>query len=380
MATRPGACAHSVGSSRPFRFVRLNVCCPLWLTCAVLAGLWHCSAVQAQDVQYVLDEVQFSAGQLAEPELIQLASWQSEGAPLPADDIAYSGPACADSCAAEPACDNLQRCESCGPAWLENLTFFAGIDGSKQPQDFGVNANLGGRASFNWGVPLAYDSGLGLQVGSAIVGAGNAVRVYELMGEDTDRVQSFNTLGLFQRMDSGFSWAFVYDYLYQESFDRFSLSQWRGRVAYDLTACQQVGVTMQLSEHRDTGEYNATTVTLDPITQGSIFWRMLWESGTQTTFWAGLAEGHGESNAVTGFSPPTDEVFLFGADILAPLNDRLALYGETNLMMPADTGTVDAFLGIEWYPWGGAYQNRRKQFSPMLPVAGSTSFSVDLSQ
>jgi hypothetical protein len=83
---------------------------------------------------------------------------------------------------------------------------------------------------------------------------------------------------------------------------------------------------------------------------------------------------------VTGFSPPQEETVLLGADIYVPLNDYLALYGESNLMMPADTGAVDAFLGVELFPAGNASLRRRTRFSPLLPVAASTSFSVDLTE
>ena len=186
---------------------------------------------------------------------------------------------------------------------------------------------------------------------------------------------------MFQRTDAGWFWGFTYDYLYQDSYDVFSLSQWRIRGGKRLNACNEVGATVHLSGRSDNGLFTAgtvTPVTLDPITQGSVYWRTFWESGTQTTIWAGVAEGHSEDNAVTGPSPAKDEVFVFGADIYSPLNDYAAIYGETNLMMPPDTGTVDAFLGIELFLWGGAYQGRRTRYAPMLPVASDTSMSIDL--
>jgi len=263
---------------------------------------------------------------------------------------------------------------------LSTLEIFAGIEGSKQPQDYGANANLGGRAHLNWSRLVIPDYAIGLQLGTAINSTGNAVRVFELLGETTGRTQSFTTAGVFQRTPGGLNWAIAYDFLYQESFDQFFLGQWRGRLGYQVSCCDELGMTVQLSGEREAGLFNATRVTLDPISQGSIYWRHRWETGTETTLWAGLAEGHGESNPITGFSPPKDEVFLFGADILAPLNDKLAIYGETNLMMPTDTGAVDAYLGIQWYPWGGARGSRRTPYAPVLPVAGSTSFSVDLEQ
>src|SRR5262245_33784590 len=35
-------------------------------------------------------------------------------------------------------------------ALFDGLSLFAGLDGSKQPQDLGVNALMGGRMAFNW--------------------------------------------------------------------------------------------------------------------------------------------------------------------------------------------------------------------------------------
>jgi len=264
--------------------------------------------------------------------------------------------------------------------WLKNLSLFGGIEGSKQPQDFGVNANLGGRFHANWGAPLLSEYGLGMQLGTALVHSDNAVRVYELLGETGGRRQSYTTAGVFQRFDSGFSWGFAYDFLYQESFDNFFLGQWRIRTAYDFSTDWQLGLTVYIADRSDSGDFSATTVTLDPISQAHVYLRRFWSTGVQTTFWAGLSDGHGENNAVTGPSRSTNDVFLMGADFVAPLNNRLALYGETNLMMPADTGTVDAFLGVQWFPWGNAKRARRTAYAPLLPVAGSPTFSVDLAQ
>lgn len=269
-------------------------------------------------------------------------------------------------------------CGTTVDGWFDELTLFAGLDGSKQPQDFGVNANLGANLHFNWAIPVSEQYGIGFQVGHALVATENAVQVFERVGESKARTQNFTTVGLFQRFESGFSWGFVYDFLHIDSYDSFHLAQWRLRGAYDLGCRDQVGVTVNIAERADTGRFGTTDLGLRPISQGSLFWRHHWDSGVQTTSWIGLAEGHGEENVALGDLPARDEVFLMGADILAPLNDHFALYGETNLIMPADTGTVDAFMGIQWYPGGGARSARRTRFSPMLPTAAPTSFSVDL--
>ncbi|MCA9034305.1 MAG: hypothetical protein KDA91_04190 [Planctomycetaceae bacterium] len=261
---------------------------------------------------------------------------------------------------------------------MSDLTFFGGIDGSKQPQDYGVNANLGLQGNVNASIALDEESGLGLQIGTGIVASQNAVRVYELLGEATSRTQSYTTIGLFQRTDSGFLWAVAHDFMIEQSYDRFLLSQWRGRVGFDFDDRNQFGITTQLRARTDSGTFGGGPVSLRTFNQSSLYWRHVWNSSAQTTIWIGLADGHGENNAVTGPSVSKSTVPLFGADFLSPLNDHLALYGETNLVMPADTGTVDAFLGFQWFPRGGAKFARRTRLAPVFSVAAPTTFSVDL--
>ena len=264
---------------------------------------------------------------------------------------------------------------------LDEISFTFAVDGSKQPQDFGVNANIGGAASVNWGIPVIKEFGIGMQLGTGVTSSANAVRVYELLGESTGRTQSFTTVGLFQRTDSGFAWGFAHDFLYQKSFDTFQLGQWRIRGSYTLSSSHEIGITSSLNSYSDKGVFGASTpVMLSPIEQGSMYYRRFWGTGAQTTAWIGIADKHGENNAVTGPSPPKHVPFLFGADVLMPLTTSLAIYGETNMITPSDTGTVDAYLGVQWFPGGRAYRARRGRYSPLMPLAAPTSFAVDLSQ
>src|SRR5580700_1211480 len=48
---------------------------------------------------------------------------------------------------------------------FDNLSLFIGPDGSKQPQDLGINANMGVRVSANWGLPVSERMKLGMQFG-----------------------------------------------------------------------------------------------------------------------------------------------------------------------------------------------------------------------
>lgn len=287
---------------------------------------------------------------------------------------------CAPRC-----CQNGTRHPSnagCFPAHpAGTLTSFFGIDGSKQPQDFGANANLGLAAQLNYSGPLMPNYGIGFQIGTRAVFAGNAVQVYELLGESTDRFQNFTTVGLYQRLNSGLAYGIAYDYLTQESFDNFSLGQWRFRASFDLTPVDEIGVTLNFSDRSDIGRFNSESVVLDPIEQMHIYLRRNWQSGVNTSFWIGVADKHAEENAITGTLPPKTNQILFGADLFAPLNGWMAIYGETNLVMPADTGAVDAYLGVQIAPQGICRsRSRQNRFRSFLPVASSPSFTTDLNR
>ncbi len=264
---------------------------------------------------------------------------------------------------------------------FDEFTALLAFDGSKQPQDFGVNANAGLQGSVNWGLPLLPKWGIGMQLGTNYTATQNAVRVYELLGETTNRQQSFTTIGFFQRLENGFAWGGVYDFLYEGSYDHFTLGQWRVRGSYRFSSQREVGATANLRSNSDSGVWGASTpVTLKSINQGSLYYRRFWNTGAQTTFWGGLADRHSEDNVVTGRSPAQNDVFLFGADVLMPLNSNWAIYGEANMITPFDTGTVDAFLGIQWYPTARSFAARRGWFSPLFSTASPVSFAVDLFQ
>lgn len=310
----------------------------------------------------------------------------AQTAPIDLDKLTDTRPIELEQCSASSTClsqtPNLKSRHQCGTSsLLDEISFLFSLAGSKQPQDFGVNANVGGNASVNWGIPIFKEYGIGAQVGSGITASSNAVRVYELLGESTERTQSFTTVGLFQRTESDFAWGFVHDFLYEKSFDSIRLGQWRIRGSYLVTSNNEVGVTSTLQSYSDNGTFGTSTqVTLNPIDQGSLYYRRFWGTGAQTTAWLGIADKHGENNAVTGPSPIKKVPFLFGADVLMPLTSSLVIYGETNMIMPSDTGTVDAFLGVQWYPGGRAFRARRGKYSPLMSLASPTSFAVDLAQ
>ena len=260
---------------------------------------------------------------------------------------------------------------------LEGLELFFGLDGSKQPQDFGVNANLGPRLSAGYAAPLFDGSPLWMQFGTAVEYSDNAVRVYEVLGASRNRFQNHTTAGLFYRGDR-WRYGMVYDHLYQDGFDVVHLGQVRGRVAHRVDDDTELGVTVRQSVRDDEARFLGRRVTLDSFNQYTAYWRETFETGNEVTLWGGVVGEHGESNVVTGDGKVQRASPVFGADIRCPLNDRLAIYGETNMTFPADSGTVDAYLGFMWYPGRTAKTRRWDSAAPLLPIASDPTFSVDL--
>jgi hypothetical protein len=290
-----------------------------------------------------------------------------------------SGPQLVDS-----RCDPLKAQPSACPQafgdWsglFDNLSFFGGLDGSKQPQDFGINAQFGGRASVNWGIPVVKPLGIGFQVGTAIDATADAVQVTSRIEGSAGRTQSFTTVGLFQRTEFGLSWGFAYDFLSESYYDSFTLGQWRLDLDYQLSPNNSIGVWSAISDRSDQGQFGSIPITLTPITQTNFYINHIWENNVRTMVWAGVANGHGQVNAVLGDLPRLKNTFEFGSQLEAPLNDHWAVFGQANFIMPADSGTVDAYLGLVYYLHGAA-RAHSSQFEPLQTVAAPTNFAVDL--
>lgn len=282
----------------------------------------------------------------------------------------------------------LQVSDQAGPALCQcmagcdwsSLRFFGGLEGSKQPQDFGVNANFGGRVSLEWERAVRPESGLAFQFGTALVASDNAVQVFERVAGESNRLQSYWTVGFSQELPSGLRLGAVYDLLYQDSYEHVVLSQVRTQAAFAMARGWEAGVRATIPTRGADGTFSGIPVRLDPLTQGSVFVRRYYENGSMLGGWIGLSEGHSEANLALGDLPATDQRFLFGAELRTPFNRHLALFGQANFISPADTGTVDAFLGLELlFPTRSRRLSYRHSL-PFISVAGSPTFSVDLNR
>ena len=266
------------------------------------------------------------------------------------------------------------------PSLLENLSLFVGPEGSKQPQDLGINANMGIRLAANWGFPLVESLHLGAQVGAAVNVSDAAVHVVDQIEGTSGRTQTFVTFGVFQRPTDRVNWGLAYDQSVVRYFDDFTFGQLRGQAGYQVTTQNEVGVWFTKSVKGDEGIFASTPVHLDPISQVNGYWRRTWPTAAQTSLWVGVASAH--HNVVWVFPNDTRDphVLVYGAEVAMPLSDRFAVTGAANLVTPTSTGTVDAFLGLSFYPGRSAQRAAGNGFAPITGVANNTSMPINLSR
>jgi hypothetical protein len=261
---------------------------------------------------------------------------------------------------------------------FDNLSLFAGLDGSKQPQDLGINANMGVRFSANVGIPLVPDRGFGVQIGLGFNASDAAVHVLDQVEGTSSRTQTYITAGIFQRQSDRFNWGLVFDDLIERYYDNFQVSQLRGQVGVGVMGDNEVGAWFTKRLQGDDGVVAGTPVFVDPISQVNFFTRHTWASAAQTMVWVGVARGH--HNVVFVFPDNSEDknVVVYGAQLYFPLSEKFAVTGSANLVTPTATGTVDAYLGVAFYPGRGAMRASRNTFAPVLPVGNNPEMSINL--
>lgn len=261
---------------------------------------------------------------------------------------------------------------------LDNFSVFLGFEGSKQPQDFGGSGQFGGRAALNWGLPLVAPWGLGAQFGTSIDAmAATTLPTQSPLGS-VGRTQNFTTVGVFQRTRFGANWGVVYDFLAQEYYDSAFLGQWRINVSLDVTPRSTFGAWSALNGFGDRANFGTSEVMLSPITQTNVYWRYQWPTAVFTTLWCGMANRRSPIDPVQAERPRFRDTFVFGAELLVPLTDRLAIFGQGNFITPVASGTVDAYLGFVFYPRGGVRRAYSATYAPLQTVAAPTNFALDL--
>lgn len=269
---------------------------------------------------------------------------------------------------------------------------FAGFDSFKGISDLTGPSNFGAVAGLNSALPVPglNDYGVDWQLGMSY-------GVYDVDGRYTSQnaaqaqQQIFVTTGFFRKAgcDQRLSFGLVYDWMVNNNWGILgsapTLGQWRGQVEYAVSGCNAFGLNGSV---RDLGSQQ--TITLGQtryladtraISQVNLFWHHKFCSGADSWLWVGLPE----RNRLDGDGSLGD--WIIGANVQAPLGERLALYGNAQYMRPSARAGADASLeagwnvgmGVVWYFGGNAVSHsiNGKCNLPYMPVANNSTFLVD---
>jgi hypothetical protein len=270
---------------------------------------------------------------------------------------------------------------------------WSGYESWRGPSEGTFPDNNGGSGGGNIAMPIGSwmkEKGIGFQMGGSY-------GLYNWNGSASNgnqqaQQQAFYTYGFFRRADEGrrTSWGIVQDWQVNTNFGElgqsFALSQWRGQIAYALSAKNEVGFTGSL---RDQGAVKPTAglgdVRYQAVNQINAFYhRKFMSCGGDGWFYIGVPENY-RLNTTQGGSLGG---VIFGNRMLVPLNDCTSLYANWNYMAPSSsnpssTTTRDEVwnisIGMAWYP-GKAARSRSvagQKYMPYMNVADNGNFFVD---
>ena len=299
----------------------------------------------------------------------------------------------------DPACGcDEPTCGSCCGPYLgcddcpcRGVVGFFGMDAFKGVSDGVFNSNFGAVAGLNSAIGAfgLADYGIGWQLGMSY-GAydwdgGAPVNPAE------SQQQIFVTTGFFRKAagDQRLSFGIVYDWMINDHWGMFgvdpTLGQWRAQAEWAFSGSNAIGVygciDDRWSQQNVTYLQTRFSVRNRPLTQVNLFWHHKFVSGADSWLWIGAPED------IRLNQPGSLGDFIIGANIQAPITDRLALYGNAQYMHPSATASLVAAAeegwnigaGIVWYFGGHARSDKinGKCWLPYLPVANNSTFLVD---
>ena len=286
------------------------------------------------------------------------------------------------------------ECMDCGPCdecfdvcdmFCENFSVFGGVQGFKSPTDQFLtdfssqnnNGNFGFHEGINWGIPVCQNSGIGYQLGGQIVHSDISGTPFS----DQERTQYFLTTGLFYRAPcgGGLQGGAVVDFLHDNFFAEIDLAQIRAEVSFVSCGGHEVGFWGAFGVEQDgesfalpffdSGSFSQA-IDWDVIDMYTFFYRRHFCNGSVGRVWAGFT-GDGDG--------------VLGADVLAPLADRLALQAGFNYVVPEEDDslneTFDEVWGMSinlvWFPGYRRCCAPSNPYRPLFNVADNSTFLVE---
>jgi hypothetical protein len=239
--------------------------------------------------------------------------------------------------------------------WIDETALFLGVQGFTNPLDHGLppafgtnNGNFGYHEGVNFaghfGKWLGLGSlGLGYQVGATFLQSdlnGNLVNGAQTKNRD----QQFFTAGLFRRAHDGYGLqgGFVYDYMHDNYWTKYSVGQIRIELSYLTFLGHEFGFWGAFSIHDGHDLVNGTPLGFQTIDMYNGFYRYTFDNGAQGRVWFGGTD---------------NRQGIVGSDFRLPLANRWDLWGWYNYIIPNHSGFVgvnnqgwNLTLNLVWYP------------------------------
>jgi hypothetical protein len=265
-------------------------------------------------------------------------------------DCSYSnsqwGPCYYDDCESHCSvpCDGL-----CIPRrFIDETSLFLGTQGFTGPLDVGRNGNFGYHEGVNFAGHFGNwlglgNLGLGYQVGATFLQSdlnGNIVNGVQTKGRD----QQFLTAGLFRRAHDGYGLqgGFVYDYMHDNYYAKYSVAQIRTELSYLTLFGHEFGYWGAYRVHDGHDFVAGRFVGFQTVDMYNGFYRYTFRNGTQGRIWVG---GTGNKQGI------------IGSDFRIPLTNRWDLWGWYNYLIPGHAGSVGSAqqawnltINIVWFP------------------------------
>ena len=250
------------------------------------------------------------------------------------------------------------------------MTFFAGVEGFKGPQNLGQDGSFGFNAGFNTGFRLPcmpcdlFDAQLGLNAVSANQAGANFT--------PSTRDQLFLTGGFFRRVDYGLQGGVVVDYRRETWYTKTELTQLRGNLSWAYPSGDELGFQFASSlrnvDQPATINSNSTTASLRVLDTFNFYYQHTFNQRTGASGRANL----GWTNRKQG---------LIGADFWNPLGENFALSSSFVYIIPRyntnPQGNIDETwnvgMNLIWYPMG-LTKYRGRYHRPMFNVADNGTF------
>jgi hypothetical protein len=249
---------------------------------------------------------------------------------------------CDDHCAVP--CDGWCIPRRC----IEETALFLGTQGFTSPMDLGGNGNFGYHEGANFAGHFGSwiglgNLGLGYQVGATFLQSDlNGNRVNGVQSKERD--QQFLTAGLFRRAHDGYGLqgGFVYDYMHDNYYAKYSVAQVRTELSYLTLFGHEFGYWGAYRVHDGHDFVSGKFVGFQTIDMYNGFYRYTFRNGTQGRIWFG---GTGNKQGIVG------------SDFRIPLTNRWDLWGWYNYIIPGHAGAVGSMqqswnltINIVWYP------------------------------